>query len=425
MQKAFHTGLAGVALISLVLLPGLAAAQAGRAPQIATPPPVARPTVVTLANGDRATGLLAPSDASAIHLKTKGFGDLVLPWKGVMAVEFGDAIVVSVADGRQLSGRAAFNPDGTLVLKDATGESAVALTAIARLMWIDDPRRRANWRDHWNVSAASQLHASRGNSGETDFGGDLSITRQGEHSRFGLYANRRFSNASDGDSFSEVSDNANAGVRIDRNISKRLVGFVSTDFQHDRFQRLERLWVSGGMGWNVVTGETRNFTLPVGVSRGRDRQIEVIAGTGTGFDGRAVELSRSYNELQFGDSVRLQLKRQRGTISQDLTIYRQLGSASVSADAGLGNGVSNIRPIVGNVRAEFSAMLGLQFSSWLGWQVSVHDSYNRQPYQSVESNDFTISAGLTFAVGRKNTRPYGGTSSNVSKRASGDALPQR
>jgi hypothetical protein len=381
--------------------------------------------VVTLANGDRATGLLAPSNAAAIHLKTGAFGDLVLPWKGVVAIEFGDAVAISLADGRQLSGTAAFNSDGTLVLHNAAGDSTIELATITTLTWIDQPRPRATWRDYWNVSAASQLHASRGNSGETDFGGDFSITRQGKHDRFGLFANRRFSNASDGDSFSKVSDNANAGVRVDRNVSNRLVGFVSTDFQRDRFQRLERLWVSGGIGWNAVTGDSMNFTLPVGVSRAHDRQIAMVAGTGTGLDGRAVELSRSYNELQFGDSFRLKLTRQRGTISQDLTIYRQLGSASISADAGLGNGVSNSRPIGGNLRAEFSMALRLQFSSWLGWQLSVHDSYNRQPYQTVKANDVTISAGFTFAVGRKDTRPYGGSSSNAERRANGDNIPQR
>jgi len=263
--------LAVVVLLTLALLSGPAAAQSGRPPaQGAAPASGAHPTVVTLANGDRVSGLLTSSDASAIHLKSETFGDVALPWKAVAAIQFGDAVAISLTDGRRVAGAATFKPEGTLVLTNAAGETAVDVTAIASLAWADQPVQPVpipTWRDHWNVSAGTQFHASRGNSGQTDFGGNFSITRQGEHDRLGFYGNRRLSNAFNGVSFSQVSDNAAAGARFDRNFSDRLVGFVSTDFQHDRFQRVVRLWVSGAVAWRVVNGTTRSFTVPTLVLR--------------------------------------------------------------------------------------------------------------------------------------------------------------
>lgn len=401
------------AIVAGLLLPGLAAAQ----------PAPPHPTVITLANGDHVSGLLLPSDGAAVRLKTDALGRVKLAWKNVAAIAFGDAIAVAVTDGRRLSGTAAFKPGDSIVITGDAGETAVALSAIARLAWAGEPP--PTWRDYWNVSAASQLQASRGNSGQTDFGLDVSVTRQGEHSRVGTYASQRFSDALVADAFTTSADNATAGVRVDRDLSKRVVGFLSTDLQHDRFQQLERLWASAGIGWNAVSGDVVSFTVPVAVSRGHDRQLKVATGTDTLLDGRAIELSRTYNELQFGDSFRLALQGERGTIAQDLTVYRQVGSATVSADAGIGDGLSSRRPISGNLRTEFSASLRLQLYSWLGWQVSVHDSYNRQPYQNVKTNDVTIAAGLTFVLGRTDIQAYGGSSSNVGRRVSGDALPRR
>ena len=421
----------GVVSISIALticawVPAPAQGQ-GRAPSAiaAVPAQAAHPTTVTLASGERAVGQLAPSDASTINLKSDGLGTLTLPWKNIATVEFGDAIVVTLADGRSVSGRATFTAPTTIVLKSEAGNTTIDVTTMTSVIWIDQPVTPPTFGDHWNISAGSQLHASRGNSGTTDFVGDFSITRQDDRNRLGFYGNRSLSNALSGDAYAATSDSAAGGVRVDRDITNRLAAFVSADAQHDRFQKVERLWVTMGVAAKIRTSTAASVAIPVGLSRAHDRQLTQVTGTGTARDGRELELSRAYNELQIGDSLRLHLRGTRAVLTQGLTAYVQVGSASVSVDAGAGRGVSSRRPITGNVRTEFSASVKLQLAGWLGWQAGVDDSYSRQPYQDVKTHDVTISSGFTFAIGRTDPNSYGGASSQVGRRVTSSDLPKR
>jgi len=415
-----------IAFTIFALVPAPAQGQGRAASAIAAvPAPAAHPTTVTLVSGERAVGQLAPSDASTIKLKSGDLGQLTLPWKNVATVEFGDAIVVTLADGRSVSGRAAFTAPTTIVLTSDAGDTTVDVTTMTSLIWVDEPVRQPAFGDHWNVSAASQLHASRGNSGTTDFGGDFSITRQDDRNRLGLYGNRRLSNAQSGDAYAKTSDSAAGGVRVDRDLTNRLAPFVSADGQHDRFQKLERLWVTMGVAAKIRTSTAASVSIPVGLSRAYDRQLTQVGGTGTAIDGRELELSRSYNQLQSGDSLRLNLHGTRVVLTQDFTAYVQVGSASVSGNAGAGRGVSSRRAITGNVRTEFAASVKLQLAGWLGWQVGVKHSYNRQPYQDVKTHDVTIASGFTFAIGRTNPNSYGGASGQVGRRVTSSNLPTR
>ncbi len=413
-----------IAFTIVALVPAPAQGQ-GRAASAtaAVPAQAAHPTTVTLASGERAVGQLAPSDASTINLKSDDLGTLALPWKNVATVEFGDAVVVTLADGRSVSGRAAFTAPTTVVLKSEAGDTTIDVTTITSVIWIDQPVTRPTFGDHWNMSAGSQLHASRGNSRTTDVVGDFSITRQDDRNRLGFYGNRSLSTAPNGDTYAETSDSAAGGVRVDRDITNRLAAFVSADGQHDRFQKVERLWITMGVAAKVRTSTAVSLSMPVGLSRAHDRQRAQVAGTGTVLDGREFELSRWYNELQIGDSLRLHLHGTRAVLTQGLTAYVQVGSASVSIDAGAGRGVSSRRPITGNVRTELSASVKLQLAGWLGWQAGVKDSYSRQPYQDVKTHDVTMSSGFTFAIGRAEPNSYGGASGQVGRRVTSSDLP--
>ena len=322
-------------------------------------------------------GRLAPSDASTINLKSDDLGTLTLPWKNVATVEFGDATVVTLADGRSVSGRAAFTAPTTLVLKSEAGDTTIDVTTMTSVSWIDEPVTQPTLGDHWNMSAGSQLHASRGNSGTTEFVGDFSITRQDDRNRLGFYGNRSLSNAQSGDAYAATSDSAAGGVRVDRDITHRLAAFVSADAHHDQFEQVERLWVTMGVAAKIRTSTAASVSIPVGLSRAYDRQLTQVGGTGTARD------------------------------------VREFGSASVSVDAGTGRGVSSMRPITGNVRTNFSASIKLQLAGWLGWQAGMNHSYNRYPYQDVKSHDVTVSSGFTFAIGRTHPNAYGGESSQV------------
>ena len=403
-----------IALIIFALVPAPAQGQGRAASAIAAvPAQAAHPTTVTLASGERAVGRLAPSDASTINLKSDDLGTLTLPWKNVATVEFGDATVVTLADGRSVSGRAAFTAPTTLVLKSEAGDTTIDVTTMTSVSWIDEPVTQPTLGDHWNMSAGSQLHASRGNSGTTEFVGDFSITRQDDRNRLGFYGNRSLSNAQSGDAYAATSDSAAGGVRVDRDITHRLAAFVSADAHHDQFEQVERLWVTMGVAAKIRTSTAASVSIPVGLSRAYDRQLTQVGGTGTARDVREFELSRSYNELEIGDSLRVQLHGTRAVLTQGFSAYMQVGSASVSVDAGTGRGVSSMRPITGNVRTNFSASIKLQLAGWLGWQAGMNHSYNRYPYQDVKSHDVTVSSGFTFAIGRTHPNAYGGESSQV------------
>lgn len=392
---------------------------AARAEQSDAPAP--HPTVVTLPNGDRISGLLQPSGPGGLALATSLWGHVEWPWSGVTAVTFGDALRVTLTDGRTLTGTGAW-ADGQLTLRTEgqTDLARLAPSGITALTWRDQPA--PTWRERWGLTGDFSADTNRGNAETTDLGGSASATGQWARGGIGFYGKRSFSSVRSGDAAEATADSATGGVRADRYLVGHTFVFASTDVQYDRFKQVFRAWTSVGTGWDVVATRRVVLSGSAGLSRGRDAvRTRLASGIAAGAE---LEVSRTYSQLQLGNGFRWKVGRRGAVLSQDFTLYRQLGAASVGASGGQGRSLRLQVPASGMMRFELAAQITAPVSSWLSVRVALQDSYTNHPYPGSVRNDVVVTGGVSVRVGRRDLTAYAGQSSNVgSVAASGLSRP--
>ena len=411
-----HSFVASVGLCAALVIAAAVSAFAQSAPSHQDGP---RPTTVTLATGDRVSGVLEPSSAEGLALQTQAFGPMELPWTAVASVEFGVPVRVRLNDGTQAAGVATWK-DGAVIVRGANGADTTAPVAqIAVLQWTDQPA--PTWEDHWNITGTASTQAARGNSETTSLNAGGSATYRGTRTGIGLYANRSYSSAGRPGSSETTGDTAVAGGRVDRYLIDRGFAFASTDFKYDRFQQVQRFWGTVGAGFDVVSTKKLAMTFSAGLSRGRDG-VKSLVQTGV-LAGNQAELSRTYNQLQLGEGLRWKGWRRGTVLSQDVTVYRQVGNASVAASVvAAGQGVTLRIPATGYLRVESSSRLQAPINNRLSLQASLQDSYTNHPYPGSKSNDVSVSLGLNLQIGKQSLGSYNGSSSNVGTLAGSDAL---
>lgn len=55
---------------------------------------------------------------------------------------------------------------------------------------------------------------------------------------------------------------------------------------------------------------------------------------------------------------------------------------------------------LGDFRALFDSSLQTDINNWLGWHVTIGNRYNSRPVDRTEKNDFQLSTGFRFAIGK-------------------------
>ena len=406
----FTAVLRASAVLLLMTSPRLALAQPAASVQPTAPPAAqGRPTIATLATGDRLSGLLAPSGAAGLSLQTPAFGPLTLPWASLATVEFGVPVRVRLVDGTTLSGTAAWQ-GGAVVVRDANGSESTAPPArIALLQWNDQPP--LTWRDRWNIVGTASTQAARGNTETTALNAGGSATYRGAQTGVGLYGNRSYSSAGRPGAAETTGDTAATGGRLDRYLIDDGFVFGSTDFKYDRFQQVQRVWTTVGAGFDVISTTRLALTMSTGLARGRDG-VKSLIKSGV-LAGNEVELSRAYNQLQIGEGLRWKGRRRGSVLSQDLTFYRQVGNASVSAAAGGRSGVTLRIPESGYMRLDSSTRFQAPLTDRLSLQGAMQTSHTNHPYPGSKKNDLLVSLGLTVQIGKQSLGAYDGSSSNV------------
>ncbi len=371
-------------------------------------PAIRHPTTASLTDGSRIVGELRPSSSSGLVLESPPLGRLTIPWDDVQQAEFGDQVRVTTQDGTIQQGTALLS-DGVLSIQifPSTQKVKVQVAEVVNLEWSDQPA--PTWRDRVHAVNNSSLDVARGNTDtmQADLSG--SMTYQARPIGIGIYGGRSLSQVGSASEIDTVADSARAGLRLDRYFGPSGYFFVSADFKHDRFQKVERVWTTVGSGRDVLSSEQRVLSVMGGLSRGRDAASRSI------FPAQAVDVkaSRTYWQLQLSASGRAKLAYRGVQLAHGVVVYRQLGKARASVTAESGRSLTAAVPLTGLARLEMTSQLSLPLNGWLSWQAQSSYSYTNRPYPGTTPHDLTLTTGLRIDFGNDTLAGYSGSGSNV------------
>jgi len=154
-----------------------------------------------------------------------------------------------------------------------------------------------------------------------------------------------------------------SGIRFDRNITARLFGYVSGDFQTDALQSLNlRSVLGGGLGFHVIKNDRTTLDLLGGLNYTRENYST---------------FHRNFAALTIGEELAQKLGAST-LLTQKLYFFPDL------SDTGQYRGVFNLGTVT-------------KISKWLGWQNAFGDIYVTNPPAGKKQNDIILTTGLNVS----------------------------
>ena len=220
--------------------------------------------------------------------------------------------------------------------------------------------------DVWSGSATIGYNYASGNSKTATLTTSLRAIKEGKKDKLTVYARSLwFSSRKSGVSIT-TSNAFWGGARYDRNVNKKLFGFVSYDFERDRPKQLMfRSIVGSGVGHHTIKNDRTELDLLGGLAWNRTWQADEKTDTPEGLAGAALK-QRVNGRLKF-----------QGTITfyqniTDIQEYRFITDSTVSVDV--------------------TKRVGVFFT--------IGNRFNNDPPLSTEKNDFLFTTGLKWNFGK-------------------------
>jgi putative salt-induced outer membrane protein YdiY len=306
---------------------------------------------LTMKNGDRISGRIVSESAEVVVVETAYAG----------------TIKIARAQIERIS-NASSDKQSVLTIAASADPSAPA----AKKLPVAVPRRLFGGRyiglvDGWDGNANIGFSYTSGNSRTTTMLTGIRAVKSGANDNLTVYARSLWnSNRSSG----RLKTTQNAfwgGARYDRNIDKKLFGFVSYDFERDRPNRLTfRSVAGGGIGRHMVKNERSEIDLLSGLAWNRTWQTGPNTNVPEALIGTSVK-------HKFHERLKLQNTLTYFQNITDRAEYRLIFDATVSAD----------------------------ITRRVGVFVTVGDRYNNDPVIHTQRNDFLLTTGLKWNFGRK------------------------
>jgi putative salt-induced outer membrane protein YdiY len=232
---------------------------------------------IVLTNGDRLSGTIEKSDSKDLVFKTDYAGELTIHWDAVQGITSAAPLHVELKNGQSFVGTIG-TVEGKVEL--ATATTGTVETAKSDIVSIrSDSEQRAYEKSEnpgllegWEGGANVSFALTRGNSETKNLALAFNGTRTSLRDKLTLYANTVYStNDAPGAAPSTTANAVQAGIRYDRNITGRLFGYVTTDFQTDALQSLNLRSVPGaGLGFHAIKNENTTFDLLAGANYTRE-----------------------------------------------------------------------------------------------------------------------------------------------------------
>ena len=325
---------------------------------------------ISLKNGDRMSGTIVKSDGKTVVLHTDYAGDVTLKWDAVQGIQTSEPLHIELQNGKTAVGTVNTSDD-QLEITTKTGTDEAAKSQVKNLR--NDAEQAAYEKtlhpgllEAWKVGLNLGFALTGGNSQTTNLSVAFLGTRQTLHDKLGVYTNSVYAtNNAPGAIPSTSANTAGGGFRYDHDLTKKIFGFVATDFFADALQGLNlRSVFGGGAGYHAIKNDQATLDLLGGLNYTRENYTV---------------FSRNLVALTLGEELMHKLGKST-QLNQRLYFFPDLNSA-------------------GDFRGTFDLATVTKMNQWLGWQNSFSDIYVTDPPFGKKQNDIILTTGLNISLG--------------------------
>jgi putative salt-induced outer membrane protein YdiY len=325
---------------------------------------------VVMKNGDRITGAVVSSDGKEMTFKTEYAGEIKIQWASIQELTSDKKLYVVTPEKKTVAGAVTTQnsrlevstaQEGTVVVPLGDVKALRSEAAEQKYEKSLHPGLLQGWEGGLNFGFA----LARGNSETRNVNLAFTAARQTLHDKLSLYANSLYStNDKAGAVPATTANTILGGLRYDRNLTSRIFGYGSADFQFDELQDLDlRSIFGGGLGLHVIKSDRTTLDLLGGGNYTREQ-------FGTG-------LTRNLAGLTIGDEFMHKIGA--GTVvNQHFYFYPDLSNT-------------------GDYRFALDVGTVTKLNKWLGWQNSFNDRYLSAPLAGNKKNDVIFTTGLNVS----------------------------
>jgi putative salt-induced outer membrane protein len=218
----------------------------------------------------------------------------------------------------------------------------------------------------WKSGLNAGFALTRGNSATKNLSLAFTATRQTTTDKLGLYETSVYAtNDAPGAVPHETANTVAGGLRYDHDITKKLFGFVATDFFADSLQGLNlRSVFGGGPGYHAIKTDPTTLDLLAGLNYTHESYTT---------------FSRNIVALTLGEELMHRLGKST-VLNEKALIFPALNSA-------------------GDYRATVDFATVTKINKRLGWQNAFSDIYVTNPPAGKKKNDVVLTTGLNVSFG--------------------------
>jgi putative salt-induced outer membrane protein YdiY len=325
---------------------------------------------LVLTNGDRLTGVVTKFDKGKLYFKTDYADPIAIKLSAVARVTGDKPLQVERSDDTKFTASTLEVSGGQLTLGGATPVTLAPkdLKSIRSNSEELAYQRRLHpsWIGGWQGGTNFGLAFAGGNSDTTDFNLGLTAARRTAKDKTSVYMNTVYS--AEGVNSTTTANEIHAGLRYDRDITKRVFAYGGSDFDYDELEDLNlRAILGGGLGYHLIDKKNTSLDLLSGPAYTRE-----LYGTG---------VINNFISLSFGEQFSHSFNTNT-TFTEKAFFLPYLNS-------------------IGNYRTTFDVGLSTKVSRLLTWQVSFSNRYVTNPQPTFKNNDLLLTTGLGITFGKK------------------------
>lgn len=328
---------------------------------------------ITLKNGDRVTGKVTKADEKTVIVKTESMGDVTISRAAIASLVTEEPLHVEM-QGKSLLATVETTSEKEVRVKPTEAEAITApvesVTAIRndalQKAYLREVERTQHPRlnDFWKGFISFSLAGASGNSRTASYSTAAAASRIAGKNKMALYFNQVYATQSTVEPHGATASRISGGYRIDRDLSKRLFLFGTTDFDYDKFLGLDlRSVFGGGLGVHVWKSDRGFLDLGAGAVWNREKFSEGLV--------------RNSGELLFnqewGYTVLNRLK-----LSERIALYPNLTET-------------------GEYRVNFDLVASMPIYKWLEWNIGFSNRYLTNPPVGRRTNDLLYTTGIRFS----------------------------
>lgn len=305
---------------------------------------------LTLKNGDRISGKIIEQGEDAVVVETEYAGRLRIARSHIAAIK-NEAAPAATAAGPKV---------------EAAPEKAAKMAEPVL------PRRRSSlasaWRrisDGWEGNAHLGFSYTRGNSNNLTMTSGLRAVRVNPQGGMSVYFRSLWNNAH---TAGLTTQNAFwGGARYDRNLTRKMFGFLSYDFERDKPRRLSFRSVAGaGAGHRTIKNDRTELEIFAGLGWNRTWQAGADTDTPEGLAG--ANFKRKINS--------------RMRLQNAFTYFQNVTDR-------------------GEYRLIFDTSVNIDVTPRVGVYLAIGNRFNGDPLGNAKRNDFLVTTGLKWNFGKK------------------------